>query len=1038
MITKQTNIKKDFFFEQTLGSGTFGYVKLAVHKPTNKKVAIKILEKSKIKTTNDMMRINNELNFLTKMNNSFILEIFEVIEDQLNLYIVTEYLSGGELFNLIVEKKRLDHELTSLLFYQIVQGVDYLHSNNIAHRDLKPENILLNKSINRIKIIDFGLSSDSIEQQLLKTPCGSPSYASPEMVQGKKYNGRKTDCWSLGIILYAMLQGYLPFEDDNNDVLFKKISLNEIKFSNKFEIGIDAKELILGLLIKDPDKRWNIEDIKKNSFYLKGEKLYDILNENDNTINKKYIHQLVKQKLIEEYDFNSDEIDSVISNSTPSTIMTHYKLLFESYLLKFDSNNNLNNEIKNQFFDISKPPIPNHQNFKEKNDKREKDSKNSKKLISIAEVIEQNPIEKSQVDDKFFLLSEASLFDDSKIERYSSKYEETLTNNNKPSKNRNQIHKKQNESNLNKGTMDSSIKNANSETENNYNNYNKLGSFSNTISSQNKDEEINSKIISSNENMNLNYNNEINNKKQNINININFIQNDQKDKESYDYNNLEVFGSKLNKNLILSDNYLDEYQNTEKLPFSNDITSKKRPTAYFGNINERTFSSDIKNNKIKAKSSIMTDELILKKISSDSQFNNYFNESPRKPNYNKLVDKPKENFDDDFFEFDVNFKKDFFMKKKKNKSEFEKSTNYSIVKPYKINSPLKINEKKNSIVLESYFQKKNNDIKKKPKDKVYFNKNFTNESHNNLSNNKFDKNLNIEIINKIKNEISKTTKNENDKNLEFTFNNASRLINTTKHSKELSNKFEAIKEFKINNIETLNNKEKLYDLVSSRERKNIKEFDTFDFFSIKDIKEDKSKNTLKSSFVTSTNSKKLNIDSKNNEFFDFTFESFKKDKQTLKTFHKKVDSSQVGTVSNNKIIDYKEDALKNKIKSQYGLNSSQYISSNNNQSNNYSNNFNLLDNHKFSNRNKEDYKDDDFYKISNKLKPTKKLELSILNNSSKNDSFFDIGLTNLCSSVKSIKNNFFEKDLLSKYSNNLLSKGNLQSQFQSTKIMKFK
>ena len=150
-------------------------------------------------------------------------------------------------------------------FYQLINGLEYIHSLVIVHRDLKPENLLLTKD-HLLKIIDFGLSNYFTKDQkdLLITPCGSPCYASPEMVAGKKYNGFKIDVWSSGIILYAMLCGYLPFEDKDNDILFEKILECNLVFP-KF-ISKMGKNLIQKILVTDPDKRITIPEIKKHPF----------------------------------------------------------------------------------------------------------------------------------------------------------------------------------------------------------------------------------------------------------------------------------------------------------------------------------------------------------------------------------------------------------------------------------------------------------------------------------------------------------------------------------------------------------------------------------------------------------------------------------------------------------------------------------------------------------------------------------------------------------------------------------------------------
>ena len=157
------------------------------------------------------------------MRHPNIVQLYEIIETSRQLFLIMEFVPGGELFNYIVKKKRLENREACRFFHQILAGIEYLHSIKICHRDLKPENLLLDENMN-IKIVDFGLSNTYKKStDTLKTACGSPCYASPEMIAGKRYLGLDTDLWSLGVITYAMTVGYLPFEDPDTNKLYKKI-----------------------------------------------------------------------------------------------------------------------------------------------------------------------------------------------------------------------------------------------------------------------------------------------------------------------------------------------------------------------------------------------------------------------------------------------------------------------------------------------------------------------------------------------------------------------------------------------------------------------------------------------------------------------------------------------------------------------------------------------------------------------------------------------------------------------------------------------
>ena len=211
---------------------------------------------------------------LSKFEHPNVILVLEIFESEDSFYSVMEYCEGGELFNYIVKKNRLSEDEAAFFFYQLINGLEYIHSLGIVHRDLKPENLLLT-SEHILKIIDFGLSNYFKENQepLLSTPCGSPCYASPEMVAGKKYNGFKIDIWSCGIILYAMLCGYLPFEDPDNEVLFKKILECNLEFPSYIKkLSID---LITKILVTDPEKRITIPEIKKHPFFLKGKEIFE-------------------------------------------------------------------------------------------------------------------------------------------------------------------------------------------------------------------------------------------------------------------------------------------------------------------------------------------------------------------------------------------------------------------------------------------------------------------------------------------------------------------------------------------------------------------------------------------------------------------------------------------------------------------------------------------------------------------------------------------------------------------------------------------
>lgn len=222
--------------------------------------------------------IEREIVIMKLISHSNVMGLYEVWENKSELYLVLEYVDGGELFDYLVSRGKLNEIEAVRYFKQIIQGVSYCHSFNICHRDLKPENLLLDKKKKSIKIADFGMAALQVSNTLLKTSCGSPHYASPEIVMGKSYNGAPSDIWSCGIILFALLTGHLPFNDDNIKKLLIKVQTG--KFMIPKYLSPKAKDLISRILIVDPARRLNTEQILKhplitkydNEFSLKQEK----------------------------------------------------------------------------------------------------------------------------------------------------------------------------------------------------------------------------------------------------------------------------------------------------------------------------------------------------------------------------------------------------------------------------------------------------------------------------------------------------------------------------------------------------------------------------------------------------------------------------------------------------------------------------------------------------------------------------------------------------------------------------------------------
>ena len=400
---KNKKLIEDYVIKDTIGKGTFSVVKLGEHIKTKTKVAIKILDKEKIKTKEDLTRIKREIKILSILDHPNIIKTYKISETPKKYYIIMEYCEGGELFDYIVEKERLDEFESSIFFYQLINALDYIHSKGVAHRDLKPENLLLSQNKN-IKIIDFGLSN-FFETGIggLATPCGSPSYASPEIIKGEIYDGFKIDVWASGIILFAMLCGYLPFDDDeeeekeeshdkryfsqsntnnkeekseDNEVLFQKILEGKIEFPDYLsDVAID---LIKKMLVVEPEDRIELDEIKKHKFYRMGKKNYLLYQK---TVTEHEVYDNINSF---NYDNNTNNYNINISdNSNISNLIDKDK-------------NIINSEMNSLDLSLIKPKK--ETNIIINNTNNNDESKNDKKVSNNSNIIKNEEI-KSEMEE---------------------------------------------------------------------------------------------------------------------------------------------------------------------------------------------------------------------------------------------------------------------------------------------------------------------------------------------------------------------------------------------------------------------------------------------------------------------------------------------------------------------------------------------------------------------------------------------------------------------------------------------------------------
>ena len=259
----------DYILFEQIGMGTFSKVTRAFHLITEQIVAVKILDKEKIEDEIDIERIIREIEILKNIHHPNIAQMYETYSTIHNFYLMMEYVPGGDLFDYISSHIYLSEKESCFFFRQIISVLEYLISLGICHRDIKPENILLNEEHTQIKFIDFGLSNYFNQSELLYSSCGSPCYASPEMLSGMAYRGTTTDLWSAGIVLYSMLVGALPFDDQELNKLYEQIKIG--KFYIPSTLSLEAIDLLKKILEVDPKKRITIEEIKNHKWFQMGE-----------------------------------------------------------------------------------------------------------------------------------------------------------------------------------------------------------------------------------------------------------------------------------------------------------------------------------------------------------------------------------------------------------------------------------------------------------------------------------------------------------------------------------------------------------------------------------------------------------------------------------------------------------------------------------------------------------------------------------------------------------------------------------------------
>ncbi|XP_014853473.1 PREDICTED: 5'-AMP-activated protein kinase catalytic subunit alpha-1 [Poecilia mexicana] len=332
-----------YILGDTLGVGTFGKVKVGQHELTKHQVAVKILNRQKIRSLDVVGKIRREIQNLKLFRHPHIIKLYQVISTPTDIFMVMEYVSGGELFDYICKNGKLEEKESRRLFQQIISAVDYCHRHMVVHRDLKPENVLLDAHMNA-KIADFGLSNMMSDGEFLRTSCGSPNYAAPEVISGRLYAGPEVDIWSSGVILYALLCGTLPFDDDHVPTLFKKIC-DGIFFTPQY-LNPSVVSLLKHMLQVDPMKRATIKEIREDDWFKQDLPKY--LFPEDPSYSNNMIDDEALKEVCEKFECTEEEVLSCIYSRN------HQDPLAVAYHLIID-NRRIMSEAKD-FYLASSPP----------------------------------------------------------------------------------------------------------------------------------------------------------------------------------------------------------------------------------------------------------------------------------------------------------------------------------------------------------------------------------------------------------------------------------------------------------------------------------------------------------------------------------------------------------------------------------------------------------------------------------------------------------------------------------------------------------
>lgn len=312
---------RDFEMLETLGTGTFGRVRLVRHKQTQQYFAIKIMKKTDIIRLKQVEHIISEKGVLSVINHPFVVNLYKTFQDEHYLYMVMEYVCGGELFSHLRKVGKFPNDVAKFYAAEIILVIEYLHSKHIVYRDLKPENILLDTK-GHVKITDFGFAKRVMDRTW--TLCGTPEYLAPEIIHSKGH-GKAVDWWALGILIYEMLVGYPPFFDESPFKIYEKILAGRIEFPRFMDPA--AKDLIKKLLTQDKMKR--IGNLKNGAADVKQHKWFRGVDWND--LYNKLIPSPIPVKVSSAGDSRYYEKYPETAETQSGTLPADVQALFESW-----------------------------------------------------------------------------------------------------------------------------------------------------------------------------------------------------------------------------------------------------------------------------------------------------------------------------------------------------------------------------------------------------------------------------------------------------------------------------------------------------------------------------------------------------------------------------------------------------------------------------------------------------------------------------------------------------------------------------------